>query len=702
MNKQDQIVFFEELSRAAALLTLKKQCNEQEYKTFVAILENYENNLTLTESKVQGSEKYNGFLNFFTESRLLQEATIPNIDVFQRLDAETQAKVLEKMPEGDQKEEYKKVAKTTETNSDLFGFRDLPLFNKLPEEDQKKLVRPISSAVIEGKLEVRGKTKEQLEIQLAEIVRDSTESLKLSSAAEAEALGFLEFMKSKGAYSEGGDSGEVDREPTPEEEQKADQEADKIEAAAEQNPDPLASELGKLAAQYVDNYGGFFNQLATNIWGLFNPRKFQQYRRQQILGLLAMLKKQAGEAGVPGSDKIETGQEAVEAAQEEAESEGEVAATIPKDTKLPIRKNVKDEDSLVNVLRANGFKGSLAKKIAQRFYKYFKRRGIPVKEAIENGTLDRMLLEVKKANLLSEKKKRPTMPKRKKVNKDLKVGDWVRYKNRKGEEMLVRILNRMNLNPAELQEAEDTTKWSGKFQADIMYNLDTGKLAKGGPWLLNAKGAEKADSSFAKSIPDIRDEIKTIDGKEDEVKQRIDILKRRRATLRREISNLTASGATADANEAREELAKVQKKIEKLEKGTGTEDDLEARDRKNQEEYEAEIDKLRKYVRMQGKRLKLGVFGKILSRAITAIVSENPDLIDSDPKLRKVLKKGDEIKFNKRKFKDFTDVVSKSVIDMFKKRGYTDKELEKMKILEYVENNLKLLILENNRDREIL
>jgi predicted DNA-binding protein YlxM (UPF0122 family) len=511
MNKQDQIVFFEELSRAAALLTLKKQCNEQEYKTFVAILENYENNLTLTESKVQGSEKYNGFLSFFTENRLLQEATIPNKDVFQRLDAETQAKVLEKMPEGDQKEEYKKVAKTKAEPAEPEGVLK-GLFGLLPKEDRDKLI-------------AKGVKEDIDEVVLARTVLKNKDLLKLSSAAEVEAE---EFLKAKNLPIEEpkakDDDGEVDREPTPEEESKADQEADKIEAAAEKNPDPLASELGKLAAQYVDNYGGFFNQLATNIWGLFNPRKFQQYRRQQILGLLARLKQQAGEAGVPGSDKIETGEEAVETAQEEAEAEGEVVSTVPKDTKLSImtRQNVKasadgkKEMPLVMSLQKQGFSQQTAQRLAKRIRLYLKQRRIPVAEAINNGILDRMLLEVRKLNLLSEAEEDKSdvrTPKRKKVNRK-SAGDRVRK---------------------------------------------------------------------------LRQRIKELEFE----------LRGHKADKNRNAIMLTQR----DLNAAKEQLKDA---IE----GTGGTEDLKARDRKNKEEYEAEVDKLRKYIRLRGK--DLGVIGKIL------------------------------------------------------------------------------------------
>lgn len=619
MNKQDQIIFFEELSRAAALLTLKKQCNEQEYKNFLTILENYENNLVLTESKVQGSEKYKGFLNFFAESKLLQEAMIPNIDVFKRLDAETQAEVLKKIPEGDLKEKYKEAAAKPAEASDekpdgtggadnnLFGFKDTGLWSNLPEQDQKKLIPAISSAVIENKLKITGMTKKELETKLAEIIRDSEKSLGLSSVAVVEAEAHLRLdAETRG----GGNDGEVDREPTEKEENKADQEADKIEAAAEKNPDPLASELGKLAAQYVDNYGGFFNQLATNVWGLFNPRKFQQYRRQQILGLLAMLKKQAGEAGVPGSDKIETGEEAVETAQEEAESEGkegeegEVVSTVPKGTKLSImtRQNVKasadgkKEMPLVMSLQKQGFSQQTAQRLAKRIRLYLKQRNIPVAEAIDNGTLDRMLLEVRKLNLLfeneEEKSDVKTPKRRKKVNRK-SAGDRVRKLRQRIKELEFELRG------------------------------------------------HKAD-------------------------------KNRNAVM------LTQR----DLNAAKEQLKDA---IE----GSGGVEDLKARDRKNKEEYEAEVDKLRTFIRKRGK--DLGVVGKILSR----FISDNQDLIDRDPRVKKILD-------NPREFRKFAKSVTKNIKRMFKRRGYTDEELEKMRILEYVENNLKLLILENNRNREIL
>jgi hypothetical protein len=598
MNKQDQIVFFEELSRAAALLTLKKQCNEQEYKNFLTILENYENNLVLTESKVQGSEKYKGFLNFFAENKLLQEATIPNIDVFKRLDAETQAKVLEKMPEGEQKEEYKKVVKPAEASN----VKPDETSNN-PEEEQKgsKFFQglPPSDRVA---LQAKGIKKDMDEVELAKYILKSKDSVGRPDMSDIGKIEAEQFLKARNIPIEDSES-EVNREPTPEEENKADQEADKIKAAAENNPDPLASELGKLAAQYVDNYGGFFNQLATNVWGLFNPRKFQQYRRQQILGLLAMLKKQAGEAGVPGSDKIETGEEAVETAQEEAESQGEVVSTVPKDTKLSImtRQNVKasadgkKEMPLVMSLQKQGFSQQTAQRLAKRIRLYFKQRRIPVAEAVQNGTLDRVLLEVRKLNLLSEveeEKSDVRTPKRKKVNRK-SAGDRVRT---------------------------------------------------------------------------LRQRIKELEFE----------LRGHKADKNRNAIMLTQR----DLNAAKEQLKDA---IE----GTGGTEDLKARDRKNKEEYEAEVDKLRKYIRLRGK--DLGVIGKILSR----FISDNQDLIDRDPRIKKILD-------NPREFRKFAKSVTKNIKRMFKRRGYTDEELEKMRILEYVENNLKLLILENNRNREIL
>ena len=328
MNKQDQIIFFEELSRAAALLTLKKQCNEQEYKNFLTILENYENNLVLTESKAQGSEKYKGFLNFFAESKLLQEAMIPNIDVFQKLDAETQAEVLKKIPEGDLKEKYKKVVKPAEASDEKSDET-----SDKPEEEQKgsdlfQQLPPVDRV----KLQAKGIKKDMDPVELAKYILKSKDSVGRPDMSDIGKMEAEQFLKARNI-------------PTPKEEPKekpkeepkaaarGDALANDIENFSKDNDDPIASELGKLAAQYVDNYGGFFNQLATNVWGLFNPRKFQQYRRQQILGLLAMLKKQAGEAGVPGSDKIETGAEAVETAQEEAEK-GEEGET---EKKKPVR-----------------------------------------------------------------------------------------------------------------------------------------------------------------------------------------------------------------------------------------------------------------------------------------------------------------------------------------------------------------------------
>ena len=316
-----------------------------------------------------------------------------------------------------------------------------------------------------------------------------------------------------------------------------------------------------------------------------------------------MLKKQAGEAGVPGSDKIETGEEAVETAQEEAEAEGEVVSTVPKDTKLSImtRQNVKasadgkKEVPLVMSLQKQGFSQQTAQRLAKRIRLYLKQRRIPVAEAINNGILDRMLLEVRKLNLLSEAEEDKSdvrTPKRKKVNRK-SAGDRVRK---------------------------------------------------------------------------LRQRIKELEFE----------LRGHKADKNRNAIMLTQR----DLNAAKEQLKDA---IE----GTGGTEDLKARDRKNKEEYEAEVDKLRKYIRLRGK--DLGVIGKILSR----FISDNQDLIDRDPRIKKILD-------NPREFRKFAKSVNKNIKRMFKRRGYTDEELEKMRILEYVENNLKLLILENNRDREIL
>lgn len=79
---------------------------------------------------------------------------------------------------------------------------------------------------------------------------------------------------------------------------------------------------------------------------------------------------------------------------------------------------------------------------------------------------------------------------------DIKMGDWVRYTNDKGQKMLVRISNRMDLNPTELQEADRPAKWGGRFQADVMINLDTGRVSFSGPYALETKDAEKAEDAF--------------------------------------------------------------------------------------------------------------------------------------------------------------------------------------------------------------
>jgi hypothetical protein len=79
---------------------------------------------------------------------------------------------------------------------------------------------------------------------------------------------------------------------------------------------------------------------------------------------------------------------------------------------------------------------------------------------------------------------------------DIKIGDWVRYTNDKGQKMLVRISNRMDLNPTELQEADRPAKWGGRFQADVMINLDTGRVSFSGPYALETKDAEKAEDDF--------------------------------------------------------------------------------------------------------------------------------------------------------------------------------------------------------------
>jgi hypothetical protein len=82
------------------------------------------------------------------------------------------------------------------------------------------------------------------------------------------------------------------------------------------------------------------------------------------------------------------------------------------------------------------------------------------------------------------------------AEQDIKMGDWVRYTNDKGQKMLVRISNRMDLNPIELQEADRPAKWGGRFQADVMINLDTGRVSFSGPYALETKDAEKAEDSF--------------------------------------------------------------------------------------------------------------------------------------------------------------------------------------------------------------
>ena len=133
----------------------------------------------------------------------------------------------------------------------------------------------------------------------------------------------------------------------------------------------------------------------------------------------------------------------------------------------------------------------------------------------------------------------------------------------------------------------------------------------------------------------------------------------------------------------------LEKTKDRLAKAEGSADSLKATDKKYKEEYDAEVAKLRKYIRTQGK--DIGVVGKILSR----FISDNQDLIDKDPKIKDVL--GDP-----KAFKKFAKSVNKNIKRMLQRRGYTDQELSGMNLLEYVEANLKLLILESRRSRDLL
>lgn len=287
---------------------------------------------------------------------------------------------------------------------------------------------------------------------------------------------------------------------------------------------------------------------------------------------------------------------------EGGEASGEGAGALSKETPLSITKRQRDvkagaggekEMPLVMSIQKQGFDQATAQKLAKRIAQYLKQRNIPIAEAIKKGIVDRMLLEVKKLNLITEAEEEKAPP--------------IRTARRKR-------VNRKNVGP---------------------------------------------------EIRKLRDRVKEI---EDEIK-----------------------GHEESGNKMGARLAKgdLEKTKDRLAKAEGSADSLKATDKKYKEEYDAEVAKLRKYIRTQGK--DIGVVGKILSR----FISDNQDLIDKDPKIKDVLS-------DPKAFKKFAKSVNKNIKRMLQRRGYTDQELSGMNLLEYVEANLKLLILESRRSRDLL